>query len=235
MWWFRGMRRIAFSLLDRAVSGTRGLRIFEGGCGTGFFASQVAVRYGAAVIASDLLEEAAVLCGQRAQILCVRSDLKALPFAGSSFDAALLMDVLIHLPRGEEAAALEETYRVLRPGGRLLVRCAAHEVFRSRHSEFIWEEQRFTKGRLRGAVERAGFAVRRITYANFLLSPVALVKFRFWEPLRRQAPSTGLEALPAPLEWLFYRALVVEDWLIRRGLNLPFGQSLYVVAVKPAC
>ncbi len=233
MWWFRGTRRIAFSLLDPLFGGHGARRVFEGGCGTGFFASQVASRYGAAMFASDLIEDALAICGRRAGLRCVRSDVRSLPFADNSFDAALLMDVLIHLPRGEEVAALGETCRVLRSGGHLLVRCAAHEVFRSRHSEFIWEEQRFTKNGLRRSVELAGFAVRRATYANFLLSPLALLKFRVWEPLTRQAPATGLESLPAPLERLFYGALVIEDWLIRRGINLPAGQSLYLVAVKP--
>ena len=35
----------------------------------------------------------------------------------------------------------------------------------------------------------AGIRVLRCTYANSLLLPVALAKFRLWEPLMRQAPA----------------------------------------------
>lgn len=44
---------------------------------------------------------------------------EALPFAADSFDAAVALDLLVHLP--DPSAALRELRRVLRSGGRLLV------------------------------------------------------------------------------------------------------------------
>jgi SAM-dependent methyltransferase len=50
-----------------------------------------------------------------------RASWAALPFPNGSFDRALCLDVLEHLPYPEQAPALAELFRVLRPGGELLV------------------------------------------------------------------------------------------------------------------
>ena len=47
--------------------------------------------------------------------------LLALPYGGGTFDRALCLDVLEHLPFEAQPTALAELFRVLRPGGELLV------------------------------------------------------------------------------------------------------------------
>lgn len=233
LWWFRGMRRIAFALLDPVMAGDRPTRIFEGGAGTGYFAALVAARYRAPVVAADLDAKAVRISSHDHGVPSVRANLLALPFPDRSFDLVLLMDVLAHFAPGEDFRAFGECARLVRPGGRLLVRTSALEIFRSRHSAFVWERQRFTPARLRHLAAGAGFQIERLTFANFLLSPLALIKFRVWEPMVRARPASGLQPLPAALEGLFYAALYLESRMIRAGLKLPFGQSLYLVARKP--
>ncbi len=232
-WWFRGMRQMAFRLLDTAVQKQGTKRIIEGGCGTGHFASLVHERYGAAVFGADLDPSAARICSRRPGVECVRGDLASLPYATSSVDLVLAMDVLAHFPEGEEAPAFRELLRVLRPGGFLLLRTSALHIFRSRHSEFVWERQRFSRKRLRRLAVSEGLAVQQLFYANFLLSPLALLKFRIWEPLMQPQPSSGLTSMAKPVEALFYGALRLEDALLRCGFRAPFGQSLYLLARKP--
>jgi SAM-dependent methyltransferase len=55
----------------------------------------------------------------------VVSDIRRLPFAGGSLGGVVAFYSLIHLPREDLNGALTETYRVLRPGGQLLL--SAHE------------------------------------------------------------------------------------------------------------
>jgi SAM-dependent methyltransferase len=232
LWWFRGMRHIAFRLLDPVAQGNQIRRVFEGGCGTGHFASLVSQRYHVPVFGVDLDPSAARLCRHRPGVECARGDLSALPFPAESFDLVLAMDVLIHLREGEETAAFRELLRILRPGGFVFLRTSALGIFRSRHSEFIWEQQRFSKKSLRRLALAEGVEIHRLCYANFLLSPLALLKFRVWEPLTRQAPSSGVAPLAAPLEMCFHGALRLESALIGRGFDAPFGQSLYLLATK---
>jgi SAM-dependent methyltransferase len=50
-----------------------------------------------------------------------RGSLTALPYADASFDRALCLDVLEHLTFDEQPRALAELFRVVKPGGELLV------------------------------------------------------------------------------------------------------------------
>src|SRR6478672_6835563 len=50
-----------------------------------------------------------------------RGSLLALPYADGAFDRALCLDVLEHLTLAEQPRALAELYRVIAPGGELLV------------------------------------------------------------------------------------------------------------------
>ena len=124
LWWFRGMRHIAFRLLDPVVQGNQIRRVFEGGCGTGHFASLVSQRYQLPVFGVDLDPSAVRLCRQRPGVECARGNLSALPFSASSFDLVLAMDVLAHFREGEDSRPFRELLRILRPGGFLFLRRA---------------------------------------------------------------------------------------------------------------
>ena len=231
-WWFRGMRHISFRLLDPVISRYRIQRVFEGGSGTGHFASLVSARYHVPVFGLDLDASAARTCGQRPGVECVRGNLGCLPFPAASFDLVLAMDVLVHFRKDEEIVAVRELLRILRPGGFLFLRASALNIFRSRHSEFVWEQQRFSRKRLRQIARSEGLTIHRLSYANFLLSPLALLKFRILEPLTRRVAASGLETFSKPVDTLFYGALRLESSLIHRGIGAPFGQSLYLLAQK---
>jgi SAM-dependent methyltransferase len=164
----------------------------------------------------------------------VAGDIRALPFPSNRFDAVVSLDVIVHLPAGEETVALAEFARVLRPGGWLALRCSALDILRSRHSLYVEERQRLNAPRLRAGVAQAGLHIERLTYANSLLLPVALFKFRVWEPLFAPHPSSGVDT-PAPwLNSLLELPLRLESEWLGRGLDFPAGQSLLLLARKPS-
>src|SRR5215831_5426690 len=183
LWWFRGMRQIAFALLDPIRKGARVERILEAGCGTGHFAIELRKRYAAQVAAVDLEPEAMRFCRRLGVPNPARTSVASLPFPNETFDLVTSMDVLPHFAPGEEATPFAEMVRVLRPGGFLFLRAAALRLFRSRHSQYVWESQRFTKAHLKQLAQAHHLRILRLTYVNFLLSPVAFLKFRVYEPL----------------------------------------------------
>jgi SAM-dependent methyltransferase len=186
------------------------------------------------VVAADLDAEGARYAANRAGVVGFRADLSHIPLPADHFDLVMLMDVAEHFAPGEDRGLFAECARILRPGGFLFARAAAFRLLRSRHSEFAWTRQRYTRPRLLALCRDAGLEPRRATYANFLLSPIALAKFRVWEPLFDRQPSSGLKRLPGPVEAIFRGALRLEAGLIRRGVSLPFGQTVIVVSRKPA-
>ena len=231
-WWYRGMRKIFFRLLDQYLAGRTVRRALEAGCGTGYLSSLMQTKHRWPLIPMDIAADGLHYARQMGVDRPVQGDTTSLPFASEIFDVVLSMDVMTHLPPGLEVDAARELTRVLAPGGLLLLRTSALDILRSHHSEFAQERQRFTRGRLVKLFEGAGLRILRCTYANSLLMPVALAKFRIWEPLTGRPASTGLELVSPWLDRLLYAPLAMESGWIGSGLNLPVGQSLLLVAEK---
>ena len=92
------------------------------GCGTGQVSAALApfvARVVAVDRSGDMLQTARRRLRDLPNVEVRRGELEALPIADAELDAAALLLVLHHLP--DPAAALAETARVLRPGGRVLV------------------------------------------------------------------------------------------------------------------
>lgn len=232
MWWFAGMRAILTAWVGRLGAPPVG-KVLEGGCGTGYMSRWMAKQFGWQMFPVDL-DFAGLAYGQQEGVpRLTQADVSRLPFGDGLFDAVVSLDVLVHFPRRGERAALAEFTRVLKPGGKLILRVSALDVLRSRHSEFAMERQRFTRDRLTEEVRRAGLRVLDVSYANSLLLPVALAKFRLWEPLTRQAPQSGVEVPGAPLNWLLRQPLEAEAAWLRWGGSFPVGQSLLLLGEKP--
>lgn len=231
-WWYRGQRRILFRMLDAESRQRKVRNVLEAGCGTGYDALHLQQRYGWRLFPLDL--ELAGLKYARSHGLArlTQGNIAALPFRSAAFDAVLSLDVIVHFPRGEEHRPLAEFARVLAPGGLLALRVSALDLLHSRHSDFTCERQRFTRRRLVELVSRHGIRVKRCSYANALLFPVALARFRIWEPLIRQAPRSGLQPVSGWLNRLLTLPLSLESRCIAAGLNFPFGQSLLLIGEK---
>jgi len=113
--------------LREVLDPDRGERILEVGPGTGYYTLELAEWVGAegSVEIFDLqqkfLDHTIARARQRGlkNVRPKQGNAESLPYEDDSFDAAVLTTVLGEIP--DEAAALREHHRVLRPGGRLVV------------------------------------------------------------------------------------------------------------------
>ena len=231
-WWYRGMRQIMFGLLDPVSRERKFGRVLEAGCGTGHFARALADRYRWPMFPLDLGWQGLQYGKGLGVGNLTQGDIQALPYANTAFDAVVSMDVIVHMPLGDERKPMEEFHRVLKPGGFLALRASALDILRSRHSIHAMERQRFTRRRLIQLARQTGFNVLRCTYANSLLLPVALLKFRVIEPLLGGEPESGVKPVSPWLDRLLYGPLKAESKLLPGGINLPLGQSLILLAER---
>ena len=235
-WWYAGMRAIVLSLLP-PDSLPAGPLVLDAGCGTGYNLGWLRQQYGAHVTGTDYSPLALDLCRRRGERALVRADAASLPYSSDLFDLVVSFDVLTHL-RDESArsGALREFLRVLRPGGHLLVRVAAYECLRSSHDAAIMTRHRYGRRELRDAVLDAGFRPLRLTSANTILFPAAVL----WRTLKRiglapagsdvRARTRGSDRVNRTLTSI----LRMEAAMLRRGsLDFGFGLSILLLAVKP--
>jgi SAM-dependent methyltransferase len=233
-WWYRGMRAILFRLIEPYLRGRTIDNALEAGCGTGYLARLMQTERGWPVVPLDYGWEGLCYARQLGATRPVQGDIRALPFAAEQFDFTLSLDVLVHMPPGEENSAARELVRVTRTGGLVVVRVSAFDMLRGRHAEFVGERQRFRRRRLMRLFAASRIRILRCTYANALLLPVSLFKIRVWEPLLRQPAASGVIPVAGWLDRLLYAPLSAEARWIGAGHNFPVGQSLILIGEKMA-
>jgi SAM-dependent methyltransferase len=231
--WFRGFRRFVTPLVRVALRGRTAPRILDCGCGTGANLDLLG-RFGRAY-GFDLSETGVRLARRSGRSAVARATVAAAPFPTDFFDLATSFDVLYSLDERDERAAAGELFRVLKPGGFVVVNVAAMPMLVGDHSVLSREKRRYTRSSLRRLLEEAGFTVVRLTYTNAtLFVPLALVRgFHRWRGLSHEADAQQEISVPvAPINGALSALLALESvWL--RAVDNPFGSSLLCLARKP--
>lgn len=230
--WFRGFRAFVTPLVRHATSGKTQPRILDCGCGTGANLELLG-RFGRA-FGFDLSDLGVRIAREAGRTRAAHASVAALPFPDRSFDLVTSFDVLYSLEERDERAAVAEMYRVLRPGGYVIVNVAAMPSLTGDHSVLSREKRRYTRESLRALVERAGFHIIRLTYTNAsLFLPLAgLRAFQRWRRLSEESEALQEITVPAaPINAAMSALLLLESLWLRR-FDEPFGSSLLCLAKK---
>jgi len=231
--WFRGFRTFVTPLLRDVAAGRSNLTMLDCGCGTG---ANLALlnRFGRA-FGFDLTEVGLRIGREEGRTRLARASVTHVPFPSAAFDAVTSFDVLYALREPDERAAIQEMYRLLKPGGFAIINVAAMDVLRGDHSVLGREVRRYSRGRLRARLEENGFRIVRLTYTNAsLFFPILLVRaLQRWRGLKPESEAQGdITVPPPPINAALTGVLMMESaWL--RWFDAPFGSSLLCVAQKP--
>jgi SAM-dependent methyltransferase len=224
-WWFVGRRRIAADTIAH-LGLPQPARILEGGAGTG---GNLALLSGFGEVEAMELDAAARehANAKSAGSVVVRAGAfpNEVPFAPGSFDLVCLFDVLEHVEQDVET--LQVLRGLLRPGGRILLTVPAYRFLWSAHDEFLLHKRRYTAGELATKARAGGLKVRKISYFNTVLFPLAALA-RLADRLRGGGTASGTAVPPAAINRLFAGVLGIEAIWLRR-FSLPFGVSLLAV------
>jgi len=232
-WWFVARRHLITSLLGTYYPQDGRLQILDIGCGTGAMLDELAP-FGH-VVGADFSPEALQFCitrGVGADL--ARADVRRLPFADASFDVVTAMDIVEHID--DDKAAACEIFRVLRPGGRLLVTVPAFASLWSEHDEALHHHRRYTVPRLKDLFQRVGLTVDKVSYTVTTLFPAIWV-FRQVSNLlpKRSANSEKKANLINFADPINAALLSLSQWetrLVHRR-NLPFGVTVVCIARRP--
>ncbi len=194
-----------------------GGRLLDIGCSSGWLAP-IAIAKGF----DDYVGLDRVIVGSPAQQhnpKLVEGSIFSLPFGDESFEAACLFDVLEHLPRGTEAAALRDISRVLKPSGRL--------YFSTPHADLIhapldpvWVlgHRHYRRATVHRLLLSAGFTVDRMFVAGGAVECLDHIRLLVYKHLlQRTCPRIG-----------------IVDRVIERSHahNRRFGMTIFAVASR---
>jgi ubiquinone/menaquinone biosynthesis C-methylase UbiE len=101
--------------------------VLEVGCGTGSFTLALWERINSRVIGLDVSPDMLKIAKTKplaANIEWIEAPVEAIPFAEKAFDCVFMVFVMHHFQ--DKHHALKEIFRVLKPGGRLVIATASH-------------------------------------------------------------------------------------------------------------
>jgi SAM-dependent methyltransferase len=224
--WFRSRNRLIVATLRRYFPQFESL--LEVGCGNGFVLSGIRAAFPRTrLVGVDLFEQGLVIARERVPDADLRLvDAENLAF-DERFDVVCAFDVLEHLD--DDFGAVVQMSGVVKQRGGLVLLVPQHRWLWSGADVFAHHRRRYRRTELAALVERAGFEVVWTTSFTAILLPLMLASRWRQRVLRReyniwQELDPGL--LNRPFEWL----LGVERKLIERGVSLPVGGSLLLVA-----
>ena len=206
------------------------LRILDLGCGPGWTLERLGLLGEAYGVEYSMT--ALGFARQRGLGRLVAGDGLALPLASAAFDCVTAVEVLEHFE--DDASVVREAWRVLRPGGLLLVTVPAFMALWRHHDELYGHHRRYARRQLIALLETAGFRVLRCEYIKCLFFLPLLLWARMNRPSAKGAAAARDDFFALP-RWLNELLRLQIVWETRLHLNrlAPFGVSLLAVAQRP--
>jgi SAM-dependent methyltransferase len=226
-WWFTGRRRFFARELMRAGI-TPDADVLDIGSSTGTNLRMLRGLGFNRVLGLDASEEAVAFCAAKGHGTLRRGDVCAMPFPGSSFDLVIASDIIEHVE--DDARALKEMARVLRPGGVLLLTVPAFAALWGLQDRVAHHKRRYRLAPLRTQLNQAGLRPLRMFYFNYLLFAPIWLGRRLLDWLRIDIASEA--QLNTPLLNRLFSGIFSVDVRTAPVLRPPFGVSIFLLAAK---
>jgi SAM-dependent methyltransferase len=229
-WWHVVRRDIIRQFIDRAIEGrNQNVRWLDIGCATGILlASCPRITDKLGVESHEPFVEAGRARGIDIRQTGARWDLEPL----GKFDLVTLCDVLEHIEDEQEAMAA--IYKVLNPGGILLVTVPALMSLWSGHDVAAHHCRRYDRRSLTRLFQGNGWRVKYASYYSSFLLP-AIWMFRKFKNMRSRRAcgevSHDLAFGPPAVDWVL-RMIFRAEAMCLRFMRMPLGSSLILIAAK---
>ncbi len=236
-WWF-ATRTWAIEKWLNALPHHNGLEILDIGCGAGNMIHHLG-GYGR-VRGIEVDPRPVKIAQSRGYDVRQGDATREIPFPDASFDLVTALDVIEHVDA--DTAILREAYRVLRPGGHVLITTPAFQWLWSYNDVLNAHKRRYTASQLNAKLVQSGFRIRRTSYGFFLVFPLSAPLILWRNRTQKQldlsshhfeedAYQVEMEPVSPMLNKVLRGVGQVEAALIG-GVNLPIGTSLISIGEK---
>jgi SAM-dependent methyltransferase len=211
--------------------------ILEVGSSSGFLLPMIRRAFPRSlVIGSDAFPETlSRLADQKAGIPLLQFDITRCPLPDNCLDAVIMLNVLEHIRN--DGRALREVYRILRPGGLMVLEVPAGPFLYDMYDALLKHRRRYRARELKLKVSRAGFENLRFSHLGVLIYPAfAFTKLvnrylgfaQTTEMKKRVASNIEVSRRMTLMSWM----LSLEGFL-HRFFTFPFGIRCTGVWRKP--
>ncbi len=228
-WWFRGRQRVLETVLANELGRATDLVVVSLGCGPPDGLTWLLRWAGGRGRVVGVDAEGYQGRTATGSIIYTVGDVQAVPLVSGSFDVVLALDVLEHLD--DDTAGLRESFRLLKPGGLLVVTVPAMPSLWGGQDVVSHHRRRYTRASLYRAFVRSQLPRPRLTFFNTLLFPIiAGVRWtRLGLGFSARNRSDFDDNDPGLINELLAGVFAAERYLVGK-VPMPFGVSLLAVA-----
>ncbi len=233
--WFKSRNRLILHFFKKYADLRRELKTLEIGCGTGFVLNGLKQFPSLKLHGAEVLLQGLKLASKRVRgVEFLQLDALNMPF-DSEFDIICTFDVLEHIE--DDARAINNIYKALRRKGLFFVTVPRHKFLWAAIDEMSNHKRRYAKAELASKLKLSGFSILHSTSFVFILFPVMMLS-RMINKKKLPTKSNDEQDLlhefriPGLLNKIFGIFMLADELLIKMGLRLPFGGSLFIIALK---
>lgn len=226
-WWFVIRRKLIASIIRKQAIASDA-PILDIGTSTGTNLRMLKELGFSNYCGLDSSEEAIRWCAEKGLGVVRKGDVCNMPFADASFDLVLATDIIEHVD--DDAKAVDEIRRVLKPNGRLIVTVPAFESLWGLQDDVAHHKRRYRKQQLLDLLHGAGLQSPEGFYFNYLLFvPIWLARrvFRLFKIKLRSENEVNGRFLNSIFKAIFSLDIKTAPWI-----RVPFGVSILAVSIR---